>query len=156
MKMRLYRALVVVFVVTLVALAGDGEKYGKDLTVKEKTAIADILKDPQKFEGKRVLIEGEIEEVCQNMGCWIKVNDTSSKEPMLFKVEDGVIEFPKDGKGKKVKAEGIVSVKTYTKEELIKQAKHEAEEQGKEFDPSSITGPKVVVRVNGDGAVIGE
>ena len=156
MKTRLQGVLVVLFVVTLAAIAGDGKKYGKDLTVKEKTAIADIMKDPQKFEGKRVLIEGEIEEVCQSMGCWIKIKDKTSKESMLFKVEDGVIEFPKDAKGKKVKAEGLVSVKTSTKEELMKQAEHEAQEQGKKFDPSLITGPKVVVRVNGEGAVIAE
>jgi len=77
MKIRQLVLFSVLFLFTLSALAGDGKKYGKDLTVKEKTAIADILKNPQKFEGKRVLIEGEIEEVCQMMGCWIKVNDTT-------------------------------------------------------------------------------
>jgi hypothetical protein len=148
--------LAVLFVFTLVALAGDGKKYGKDLTVKEKTAIADILKNPKEFEGKRILIEGEIDEVCQKMGCWIKVKDKTSKEAMLFKVDDGVIEFPKEVKGKKVKAEGVLFVKVSTKEELIKQGEHEAEEQGKKFDPSTITGPRTVIRINGEGAVIGE
>lgn len=154
MKRLFQGGLAVLVAFTLVAFAGDGKKYGKDLTVKEKTAIADIMMNPQKFDGKRVLIEGEIEEVCQMMGCWIKITDKSSKESMLFKVEDGVIEFPKDGKGKRVRAEGVVSVTTSTKEELIKQGQHEAQEQGKEFDSSSITGPKVVVRVNGEGAII--
>lgn len=156
MKTRLHVVLAVLFVFTLAALAGDGKKYGKELTLKETTAIADILKNPEKFDGKRVLVEGNIEEVCQMMGCWIKINDKTSKEAMLFKVDDRVIEFPKDAKGKTVKAEGVVFVKTYTKEELVKQAQHEADEQGKKFDPSSITGPKVVTRINGEGAVIAE
>ena len=156
MKIRQLVLFSVLFLFTLSALAGDGKKYGKDLTVKEKTAIADILKNPQKFEGKRILIEGEIEEVCQMMGCWIKIKDTTSTEAMQFKVQDGVIEFPKEVKGKKVKAEGVVSVKITSKEDLIKQGEHEAQEQGKKFDPASITGPKTVIRIEGEGAVIGE
>jgi len=154
MRKRFQSIVAAVLLVTMLGFAGDGKKYGKDLTIKKKTSIADILQNPEKYDGKRVLVEGEITEVCQNMGCWIKITDKTVEETMLFKVDDGVIEFPKDGKGKAVKGEGIVSVKTYTKEELITQAKHEAEEQGKEFDPSSVTGPKVVVRINGEGAVI--
>jgi len=154
MKRRFSGALALLVAFTVVAFSGDGKKYGKEITLKDKTAIADIMKNPKMFEGKRVLVEGEIDDVCQMMGCWIRISDESTKESMLFKVEDGVMEFPKDGKGKKVRAEGVVSVKTYTKEELIKQGEHEAQEQGKEFDPSSITGPKVVIQIDGEGAVI--
>lgn len=156
MKKRFGVALALLVAFTVVVVAGDGKKYGKDLTIKEKTSIAEIMKNPEKFEGKRVMVEGEIDDVCQMMGCWIRISDKTTKESMLFKVEDGVIEFPKDGKGKRVRAEGVVSVKTYTKEELIKKGKHEAEEQGKEFDSSSITGPKVEVQIDGEAAVIEE
>jgi len=48
----------------------------------------------------------------------------------------------------------VVSVRTYSKEELIKQAEEHAKEEGKEFDPSTITGPKTVVQIKGEGAVI--
>ena len=134
----------------------DVEKYGKELTVKERTSIADILKSPEKFDGKRVLVEGTISEVCQMMGCWIRITDNSTDEPLLFKVEDGVIEFPKNAQGRTVRAEGIVSVTATSKEDLIKKGRHEAEEQGKEFDPSLITGPKQVVQLNGEGAVVSD
>ncbi len=135
---------------------GGGKKYGKELTLKEKTSLSELVSNPEKFNGKRVLIEGKITEVCQMKGCWIKVADDSKSDPIQVKVEDDVIVFPKDGKGKKVKAEGIVSVTTLSKEELIKQARHEAEEQGKskEFDASKIKGPKTVIRIDGEGAVI--
>lgn len=129
-------------------------KYGNALTLEKATPIAELMKNPEKYGKQRVRIEGEIAEVCQSMGCWIKISDSSSSEPILFKVEDGVMEFPKTGKGKKVKAEGVLSVKTTTKEELVKQAKHEAEEQGKPFDPAGISGPKIVLRIDGEGAVI--
>ena len=39
-------------------------------------------------------------------------------------------------------------------EDLIEQGKHQAEEQGTKFDPSTVKGPKTVVRIMGEGAVI--
>lgn len=142
---------------TVLGMVSGGEKkYGKDLTVKEGTSLSRLLSKPEEFNGKRVLIEGVITEVCQKKGCWIRVVEKAGGEAVQVKVEDDVIVFPKDGKGKKVRAEGTVSVTTLSTEELVKKAKHEAEEQGKlrEFDPSKIKGPKTVVRIEGEGAVI--
>lgn len=114
------------------------------------------MSNPEKFKGKRVLIEGLITEVCQMKGCWIRISDDSTSGPVQVKVKDDVIVFPKEGKGKRVKAEGTVSVTTLSREELVKRARHEAEEQGKlkEFDPSALRGPKTVIRIEGEGAVI--
>ena len=147
---------VVAIVLEVCVSTAQETKYGSDLTVQTVTPIASLIKNPDQYAKKKVLIEGEITEVCQSMGCWIKISDGSSPEPILFKVEDGVIEFPKSGKGRKVKAEGIFSFKMYSKEQLVSQARHEAEEQGKPFDSSGITGPKVVVRIDGEGAVVRE
>ena len=43
-------------------------------------------------------------------------------------------------KGKRVKAEGSVSVTALSREEFVKRARHESEEQGKlrEFDPAAV------------------
>jgi len=73
---------------------------------------------------------------------------------MRFKVEDGVIVFPPTAKGKKVLAEGVLSVKILSMQELIAQGKKHAEEEGKEFDPSTVKGPKTVVQIEGEGAII--
>jgi len=136
------------------AVLAQTTNYGSALTLQKPVPIADLVKHPEQFGEKKVMVEGEIVEVCQSMGCWIKISDASTSEPILFKVEDGVIEFPKDAKGKKVRAEGVLSVKTFSKEELLKQAEHEAQEQGKPFDAAGITGPKVVLRIDGEGAEI--
>ncbi|HLF19558.1 MAG TPA: DUF4920 domain-containing protein [Bacteroidota bacterium] len=135
-------------------LAGKGEKYGKEITLKFKTKISDILTDPKKFDGKKVLVEGTVVDVCKEQGCWIKVAGHKKNESIRFKVEDGVIVFPVEAKGKKALAEGIVSVKTLTKEEQIVQGEHHAKEEGTTFDPSTVKGPKTVIQINGAGAVI--
>ncbi|MBP2671354.1 MAG: hypothetical protein H6Q85_1420, partial [candidate division NC10 bacterium] len=53
------------------ATAGEGKVYGKKVTVKEVTPIADILANPKKYEGKQVLVEGKVGDVCKKMGCWM-------------------------------------------------------------------------------------
>jgi len=140
-------------VLTSVSYSGSN-KYGKKITVKEKTKISDILSQPKKFNGKRVLVEGRVVDVCTDQGCWIMISEGKDSEPIRFKVDDGVIVFPVDEKGGTVRAQGVVNAKEYTKEELLKQEKHHAEEAGKAFDPSTVKGPKVVVILKGEGAVI--
>lgn len=134
--------------------AGSGKKYGKGVTVKERTKISDILANPQKYDGKKVAVEGPIIDVCKKRGCWIKIGSDKEFESLRFKVEDGVIVFPMKAKGKKVVAEGTVSVDVVSVEDQIAQGKHHAEEQGTAFDPKSITGPKTIVQIMGLGALI--
>ncbi|MBI3005510.1 MAG: DUF4920 domain-containing protein [Ignavibacteriales bacterium] len=150
------KSLLIIFAMLLsnILIAGKGEKYGKDLTLKSKTKISDILADPKKFDGKRVLVEGDVLDVYKEQGCWIKLSGDKDNQNIRFKVDDGVIVFPIEVKGKKAQAEGVLSVKTFTKEEQITQDEHHAKEEGKTFDPSTVKGPKTVIQINGEGAVI--
>ena len=136
------------------AVAGQTKKYGKEIALKEKTKVSDILANPEKYSGKQVLVEGKIMDVCKKAGCWIKIASDKKGESIQFKVKDGVIVFPVSAKGKIALAEGVVFVKTFLQEELIEQAKHEAKEQGKAFDPSTFQGASTVVRIDGEGAVV--
>jgi hypothetical protein len=148
--------LISLFAVTLlvtIAVAAP-KKYGKKVTLKETTKVSEILANPEKFVDKRVLVEGTVVDVCKERGCWIKLSSDREFETIRFKVEDGVIVFPMDAKGKTARAEGVVSVKTISKEDLIKQGEMHAKEEGTTFDPSTVTGPKTVVQIKGEGAVI--
>ncbi len=139
----------------LLILPGCGSsEFGKPLTINQATPIAEILREPAKFNGKRVLVEGTITEVCEMMGCWIMIQGADEKEALRFKVEDGVIVFPMGVKGKVARAEGVVSVKEMSVDDQITEGQHHADETGAKFDASAITGPKTRVQLNGDGAVI--
>ncbi len=133
---------------------GAEKKFGKKITLKDKTKISDIVANPEKYNGKKVLVEGPIVDVCKKRGCWIKIGSDKEFETMTFKVEDGVIVFPMIVKGKTAIAEGVVSVETYTVEQLIEQGKERAKEQGETFDASSVKDPKVVIQIKGEGAVV--
>lgn len=148
-----------IFLISLVSLlmiglvfSGSKKKFGKEITLKETTKVSEIVAHPEQFDGKRVLVKGPIVDVCKERGCWIKIGSDKEFESIRFKVQDGVIVFPLDIKGKSAVAEGIVSVKNYTVEELIKSGEETAKEEGKTFDASSVKGPKTVLQIKGEGA----
>jgi RecJ-like exonuclease len=110
------------------------QKLGKPIEVKAVTPIKAIMDNPDQYLGKEVKVEGEITKVCQMAGCWILVRDSSSPDPIMVKVDDGVIVFPKDGAGKKVVAQGKL-------EKVADEAQEEA-------------GAKSPYRLRGTGAVV--
>jgi hypothetical protein len=154
MNTRVIALVTTVLLTATLALAGGQKRYGKDLTLKEKTKISDILASPEKFKGKRVLVEGPVVDVCKERGCWIKIGSDKEFESVRIKVDDGVIIFPLDAKGKTAQAEGVVSVRTFSVEDLIKQGEEQAKEEDTKFDPSSVKGPKTIIQIKGEGAVI--
>ncbi|MDD8017981.1 MAG: DUF4920 domain-containing protein [Bacteroidota bacterium] len=153
------KTFVFIIVTLFLILTTDAEtkrKFGKELTVKEKTKISDVLSNPEKFDGKKIQVEGTIIDVCEKRGCWIKIGNVKGNESIQFKVDDGVIVFPMEINGQYVVAEGILSVKKYSKEELLKIGEEQAKEEGKTFDPNTVTEPKTVIQIKGEGAVVGK
>jgi hypothetical protein len=136
-----------------VAVAG-ATTYGKPLTVKDVTRVSDILAQPEQYQGKRVKVEGAVVGVCQKRGCWIQVAGDRDFESIRFKVDDGVIVFPMSARGKTALVEGVVSVSTLSVEEQVRQGEHHAQEEGRTFDPKSVTGPRTIVMLKGEGAEI--
>jgi hypothetical protein len=135
-------------------LAAAELKLGKPLTVKQPVSIADVYAQPEKFLGKTVAVKGKITEVCQMMGCWMNLVDSASGKSIRIKVNDGEIEFPKNGAGRLAIAEGSLTKIELSKERALAEAKHEAEEMNRKFDPKSITAPVTRYQIRGTGAVI--
>lgn len=140
--------------ITAATAVAQSKDYGKALTLKEATPISSILKDPKAFEGKRVLVEGLIIEVCEERGCWIRIASDKAFESLRFKVDDGVMTFPQDARGKSVLAEGVVKVRSLTREQAIAQAREVAKERGTlaSFDSAKVKGPVTDVQLSGEGA----
>jgi len=134
--------------------AQSGKNYGEKLTLKTKTPISKLLENPDNYVGKKVLVEGLIVGVCEARGCWIEISSNKEFEKILFKVDDGVMVFPLEAKGKKVLAEGVFEKLTQTKEQLIEQGMRHAKEMGEIFDPNSIQEGKNTFRLKGLGTVI--
>lgn len=137
-----------------VAAYSQSDKYGKEISLTEKTSISKILDKPEDFIDKTVLVEGEILEVCAMAGCWMELKSDAANQKIKIKVKDGDIVFPVEAKGKNAVVEGIVYKIDLTKEEAIEYYEHVAIEQGTEFDAASVTGPVTFYQIKGIGAVI--
>lgn len=139
----------------LCALALSAEtKLGKPLTLTSPTPIPQVLAKPDTFVEKTIQVRGKITEVCEMMGCWTNLLDDASGKMIRVKVNDGDIVFPKEAVGKMALAEGTLKKIELTKEQAIARAKHEAEEQGRKFNPDKIKSGATIYQIAGSGAVL--
>jgi hypothetical protein len=122
--------------------------YGKKMTAKKTVAVNEALKEIPK-DGKTVAVEGVISEVCQTKGCWLIMTD--GKQQLRVQFEGYSFFVPWEAKGKKIKAQGVVKMKTIDE----KTAKHWAEEQSNpEVKPEDIKGEQKIYMMTASGVAI--
>lgn len=149
-------SLLLAAVFALPAFADDApvQSYGEGSGEGELVAIADILADPDAWQGKTVRVEGSISGVCPKAGCWMELVDAENAS-LRIKVEDGVIVFPEEAVGKKAIARGEVKVMDMERDRWVAWQRHLAEELGETFDEASVgEGPFRMVQIAGVGAEI--
>jgi hypothetical protein len=146
--------LIMFFSIGAITAQTDDSNLGAEITLTEKTNISDILADPASYLDQKVLIEGEVLDVCPMMGCWMELKSDGGEGMIKVKVKDGEIVFPVEAKGKTTLVEGTVYKIELTQEKAIDHFQHIAEEKGQEFDPSTITGPMTIYQIKGLGAKI--
>lgn len=137
------------------ALAAEGKVYGNGVAAGDVVAVSELIANPETYVGKTVRVEGLITDVCPKRGCWMNLAGDKEFQTVRIKVDDGVIVFPLDAKGKHAVAEGVFSKTEITSEQAVEHAKHLAEEKGEKFDPAKAKDlPTVVYQIKGTGAVI--
>jgi hypothetical protein len=102
-----YMLSVLASVAAGLAAADDSRVFGKPLAGLPAVRLADVLANPQ--NGKKVRLEGTIEKVCQNKGCWITLRQAEQRVHVTF--EGYSFFLPKDSAAKAVVLEGKVIVK---------------------------------------------
>ncbi len=137
------------------AAASAAEKsYGAGVGKAQLVKVSDLYAAPQQYVGKAVRVEGLVTDVCARRGCWMEVASDKEFQTIKIKVDDGVIVFPMDAKGRIAAAEGVFEKFEVPAERVALMKKHEAEEKGVPFDPKSVKGPETVYLIRGSGAVI--
>ena len=113
-------------------------KRGAPIGKAKKVSLAKVMKEPAKYAGKMVRVEGVIVRSCKMEGCWLELAPDTNAKSVRVKMKDHAFFVPLQSAGALAKAEGVFSVKTLSKEEV----KHLMEEDGAKFD-----------NVNNDGTV---
>ena len=151
-KVNLLALLCVLSVKTV--MATEGMEFGKPITLETSTAIAAILAEPEDYVGEKVRVEGTVIDVCTKQGCWMEIAIDNPEERIQAKVEDGVIVFPQEAKGRAAVVEGEVQKLELSLEQTVAFLKHEAEEKGIAFDPSAVKEPRNFYRIWVSGATV--
>ena len=81
--------------------------FGKKLRGLPSSKLEDVLARPE--AGKEVRLEGTIEKVCQNKGCWLELKQGTNSVHVTFAGYSFFV--PKDSAGQPVTLEGRVVVK---------------------------------------------
>ncbi len=135
------------------AAAETGKTYGKGVDGTEVVQVSELVANADKYIGQTVRVEGVVIDVCAKRGCWMDLK--SGGGTIRIKVDDGVIVFPMDAKGKSAIAEGVFTKIELTAEQAEAHAKHQAEEKGQVLDAANVPdAPTVIYQIAGTGAVI--
>jgi hypothetical protein len=130
------------------------DKYGAALSLRDASKVSALLAEPESYLGKRVLIEGQVLEVCAKAGCWMEIAGDQAGQKIKVKVNDGEIVFPASAKGRTAKVEGEVYKIEMSAEEARSYQKHLAEEKGVAFDSTGVAGPMTIYQIKGLAAEI--
>ena len=105
--------------------AEKGIVYGSSTTKDDAIHVDQVEKNIRnnKYEGK---LTGKVVEVCQEKGCWMKL-EKANGERLMVKFKDYGFFMPKNIVGKEVVLDGEATVK----EVSVKQQKHYAQDAGK-------------------------
>ena len=121
-----------------------GSDFGAGLTLSELTSLAEVVRAPEKFEARPVLLRGRISDVCQRKGCWVVLRDGGEQVRVRF--HDYAFFLPTDAAGSEAFVEGLVNV-----EELSQKAARHYATESVDGDPDSIAGPQREVGLTATG-----
>ena len=113
-------------------------KRGAAIGAAKKVSLAKAMKNPAKYADKAILVEGVIVRSCKMEGCWMELAPSKDASAVRIKMKDHAFFVPLDAAGLKARVEGMMSVKTLSKEEV----KHLMDEDGAKFE-----------KINADGTV---
>jgi len=93
-------------------------KRGAPVGKAKKVSLAKVMKDPGKYAGKSVRVEGVIVRSCKSEGCWAELAPDAAARSVRVKMKDHSFFIPLQSAGSMARAEGVFSVKTLTKEHV--------------------------------------
>lgn len=127
-----------------------GEKI-TDTGVMTKAEMFEKYKNLKKGDTVQVKFMSEVNSVCQNKGCWMRLN--MEEEEALIKFKDYGFFMPKDIAGESVIVEGVA----YVDEMSVEDQRHFAEDAGKSQDEiAAITEPKRTLSFTANGVLLAE
>lgn len=131
--------------------ADKGATFGAEgVTADNAITVEQLVSNLKGKEGKvDVKIKGKVTEVCQEMGCWIKVQSTNGD--MTVRMKDHKFFVPVVLSGKTIVIDGTAEEKITT----VESQKHLLEDAGKSKEEiAKITKPKKEIVIQAKGILV--
>ncbi|MBT8186243.1 MAG: DUF4920 domain-containing protein [Croceitalea sp.] len=156
--MKLFNTFIAVFLLALsqpllAQITTDGNAFGVAFELnKEHAGNWAVYETLKANDTTSTQLSGQITEVCQSKGCWMKVTIANDKE-VLVRFKDYGFFVPLDASQK----ETIINGKAFISELSVDEQRHYAEDKGatKEEIAQIIT-PKKTLRFEADGVIINQ
>lgn len=128
----------------------EGDYFGKSFEVKGTSNKVEVLKKMKSKDTLNLQLEGEIVDVCQAKGCWMKV-DLKGGEQVFVRFKDYGFFVPTDSADKST----IINGMAFIEEMSVEDQRHYAEDKGASKEElAKITKPKKTYRFEADGVLI--
>lgn len=109
---------------TLVTPGDSVIKRGAPVPARTAVTAIEVSAAPARFGSDTIVIEGMVEKVCQEMGCWLQLTGTPGKPGVRISTHAQDFFVPFSSAGMRARAVGVVKLRTMTRE----QADHAVEE----------------------------
>jgi hypothetical protein len=93
---------------------GGKKLYGAPISNGAAAELADVLKSPERYAGKNLVVSGHVRRACTRMGCWMEIaagTDPATPSCRVFFHGHGFF-VPKDSAGSDARVEGRLEVVT--------------------------------------------
>ncbi len=133
-------------------IATNYQSFGDKISDEEVMTKAEIIEKYKNLKpGDTVAVKfsSEVKEVCQNKGCWMKMD--MGEEEAMIKFKDYGFFMPKDIAGQEVIVEGVA----FVEEMSVDEQRHYAEDAGKtQEEIDAINAPKRTLSFISNGVLI--
>ena len=121
--------------------------YGNEFTITDTPIPATtFLADPSQYDGKTIMVEGRVADVCQKAGCWLVLAEGENSIRVRTKAHKFLV--AKDSTGSTARIEGVVQS---SKLDPKKVAHYESESINKEIIPEKQIKSDVVYELIASG-----
>ncbi len=127
-----------------------GEKITRGAALSGKTkkvSLEKVLKNPEKYSGKAVAVEGVIVRSCKKEGCWMEMASKEGGKSVRVTFGDHAFFIPLNAAGLKVRAEGTFQTKVLTKEHVD----HLINDDGAKFENRNADGTVTEISFDASG-----
>lgn len=98
--------------------AAMGMLYGEDFRAEAPIPVKTLVASPDLYNGKTVVTQGQIRQVCQKKGCWFELTSgAEANKGIRVTTKGDKILIPIDSAGKMATVKGVVEVREVSEEE---------------------------------------